>query len=761
MATYHLRVKNDTQPSGVKVSAKRHADYILREDGKSHADYINREGAQSERTDCVFKSSQLPKWAKGSPQKFFDAATRYESKGNRRYKEIELSLPNELSLEQNRAIVDKFIANHLANHYYAYALHEKAGELSGERHPHVHIMFSERLIDDVEKKNERPAYKYFRRAARPLKGEQVASFERRREHGAPKDSKWHDKKYLYELREDFALIQNEMLAQNGFSVRVDHRSLETQKREAEEHGDHFLAQVFKRMPESYIGIMSAHQDDALTEDVKRYRRNVQIRQHSLFQVDLQEKMADEFETKFFVRRAEYEGLALINSDVYKAVDEFDESMRNLNQAILSGLAKIKQLNKEFVSVSSAREKAQSEYLTDAERKLFWNYKSKLGERHNLVMLLRELQALNADKPKQHTAFQAIESGMKRKIIELDNSLFLMKPELRAIEEKLLRPYQQKNVELVTHGILQANSKILNELKQTSEELLQNVAAFRARMDIRETPKTTFTAKEVHDKLYQQYRSLKRQYEQATAHSYRLMFQVISPNQALDIAKNIFVQGGFKKLRSEQESYQKALAKYERDVSENRKREMFFKNANWTNRGVKLQEQYYLTKEKMRLKETERKLAQTKSRLDRESTRLETLCQTEEAQEKIALLAAGILRKNLKIAHEYEDAKKLVSALSQKLQETKKRFNAFDEGYRSLKKNREYRVIRSASDSAKTSTLQEDELVKIIADALLGEKYAVALVARSTGNNLEMEKDWEMMTEFDKDEIINKKIVREL
>ena len=617
------------------------------------------------------------------------------------------------------------------------------------------------FIDDVERISERPACKYFRRAAKPLKGEQVASFERRREHGAPKDSKWHDKKYLYELREDFALIQNEMLAQNGFSVRVDHRSLETQKREAEEHGDHFLAQVFKRMPESYIGIMSAHRDDALTEDVKRYRRNVQIRQHSLFQVDLQEKMADEFETKFFVRRAEYEGLALINSDVYKAVDEFDESMRNLNQAILSGLAKIKQLNKEFVSVSSAREKAQSEYLTDAERKLFWNYKSKLGERHNLVMLLRELQALNADKPKQHTAFQAIESGMKRKIIELDNSLFLMKPELRAIEEKLLRPYQQKNVELVTHGILQANSKILNELKQTSEELLQNVAAFRARMDIRETPKTTFTAKEVHDKLYQQYRSLKRQYEQATAHSYRLMFQVISPNQALDIAKNIFVQGGFKKLRSEQESYQKALAKYERDVSENRKREMFFKNANWTNRGVKLLEQYYLTKEKMRLKETERKLAQTKSRLDRESTRLETLCQTEEAQEKIALLAAGILRKNLKIAHEYEDAKKLVSALSQKLQETKKRFNAFDEGYKSLNQNRVYRVIQPERNSTKTSALKENELAAIIADALLGEEYAVQLVARFDGNNLEMEKDWEMMTEFDKDEIINKKIVREL
>ena len=670
MATYHLRVKNDTQPSGTKISAKRHVDYILREDGKSHADYINREGAQGEKTDCVFKGSQLPKWAKDSPQKFFEAATRYESKGNRRYKEIELSLPNELSLEQNRTIVDKFLANHLANHYYAYAIHEKAGELSGERHPHVHIMFSERLIDDVEKIKERPACKYFRRAARPIKDEQISSFERRREHGAPKDPKWHDKKYLCELREDFARIQNEVLSANGYSIRVDHRSLEVQSKVAEINGDFFLSKVCKRMPESYIGIMSAHQDDALTEDVKRYRRNVQIRQHSFFQADLQQKMAEEFDAKFLVRRAEYEGLSLINSDVYKALDKFDESLRNLNQAILSGLAKIKQLKRNFVSVSSAREKAQSEYLTDAEKKLFWDYKSKLGERHNLAMLLRELQALNADKPKQYTAFQVIESD-------------------------------------------------------------------------------------------EQYRSLKRQHEQATAHSYRLMFQVISPQRAMTIAQNIFVQGGFKKLRSEQESYQKALAKYERDVSENRKREKFFQNANWTNLGVKLQEQYYITKEKIKLEETGERLSNIKIQLDSELTRLERLCQTQEAQEKIALIAADFLRKNLKIVLEYEEARKRVGDLYEKLQEAKKRFNAFDEGYRSLKQNRVYRVIQPESNSNKISALKENELAAIIADALLGETYAVQLVALSSGNNLEMEKDWEMMTEFDKDEIINKKIVREL
>lgn len=33
MATYHLRVKDDTKRSGSKVSPTRHADYILREKG--------------------------------------------------------------------------------------------------------------------------------------------------------------------------------------------------------------------------------------------------------------------------------------------------------------------------------------------------------------------------------------------------------------------------------------------------------------------------------------------------------------------------------------------------------------------------------------------------------------------------------------------------------------------------------------------------------------------------------------------------------
>lgn len=761
MATFHLRVKDDTKSGRKRISAKKHVDYIFREDGKSHADYINREGAQSDRNDCVFKGSQLPKWAKGSAQKFFSAATRYEDKGNVRYREIELSLPNELSLEQNLEILDRFITDHLSNHYYAYAVHEKVGELSGESHPHVHIMFSERLIDDVERISERPACKYFRRAAKPLKGEQVASFERRSQHGAPKDKKWHNKKYLYELRADFARIQNEVLARNGFSIRVDHRTLKAQQMEAEKQGDEFLANVCKRMPESYIGIISAHEDDEFSNGVKRYRKIIQGKQHSLFQSDMRRKTAEEEETKFLVRQAERAWLALSNSPAYKSTNLEDETLNGLSQGILSALARIQKLKRKMIGFLGAREQAQKEYLPATDCQFLRDYENKMRQCEDWDKLSKDLIPPTGKYPEDLQAFQTIKRGIEKKISNLRSFLAKNNPQYWAILGKLEEPYRRKNVELVMHRLLQNDLNVLRDLKKTSTAILRNVDALRARIEVQEMPKRIFTAKEVRDHLFQQYRSLKKQREAAIDICNSLMLKRIFPSEAINIAKNIFVLDGFKKLRSEQEKYKKALADYERETSEMRQRELLFSNRKWTNRAEKFQAQYYLTKAKINLEETGRRLSDTKIRLENELTRLESLCQAEEAQEKISLLAADILHKNWKIAHEYESAKKCVGDLYEKLQEAKKRFDAFDDGYRSLKQNRVYRVIQPESHSTKTSDLKENDLAAIIADALLGEPYAVQLVACFSGNNLEMEKDWEMMTEFDKDELIRKKIIREL
>ena len=122
-------------------------------------------------------------------------------------------------------------------------------------------MFSERLIDDVEKIKERSACNFFKYPARKKKDGSEPSFDEKFKRGALCDRKWGDHDYITELRADCAQIQNDVLKQNGFSIRVDHRSLLAQKEEAERNGDSFLAKLFNRIPEKYIGMISCKEND--------------------------------------------------------------------------------------------------------------------------------------------------------------------------------------------------------------------------------------------------------------------------------------------------------------------------------------------------------------------------------------------------------------------------------------------------------------------------------------------------------------------
>ena len=482
----------------------------------------------------------------------------------------------------------------------------------------------------------------------------------------------------------------------------------------------------------------------------------------MFLDDLKRKSIEEGETKLLVKQAEGSWLALSNSQAYKAANMNDESLCDLNQRILSGLSRIQKLKRKIVGYLCARERAQKEYLPATEHQFILDYESKVSQRGDLERFLTELVPTSTYAyPENQKAFQIVKSEVEKKISDLRFFLAQNNPKYWSIQEKLEGSYRRKNVELVVHGLLQNDLDVLKELKKTSISILKNIDALKEQIKVREKPKTIFTASEIRENLLRQYRSLKKQYEKAVDNRNALMLSLVSPINALNRAKNIFVHGDFDKLHAQQEEYEKTEEKFEHDSSQYFHWEQTFNDKKWTSAGDKLREQYYLTKAKIQLEMTGRKLAETKNQLESELTHLEKLCQTEEAQEKIALIAAEILFKNLKIEQEYEKAKKVVSDLSEKLKEAEKRFKAFDEGYRSLKKNRVYRVIQTESNSPKTSALKENELATIIADALLAEPYAVQLVAHSTGNNLEMEKDWEMMTEFDKDELIRKKIIREL
>ena len=434
---------------------------------QAHVEYINRERAFAKRGECIFHAHRLPKWAHDDPKKFFQAADRYEGVGNRRYMEIEFALPNELTtVEQFRQIIDTFIAKHLSDHYYAYAIHDKKGMLSGERHPHVHIMFSERLIDDVEQKKERAACNFFKYPARRKKDGSEPSFEERRKHGASKNRNWANKNFLSVLRSDFAQIQNEVLARNGFSIRVDHRTLQAQKEEAQHNGDSSLARLFSRIPEKYIGVISCQEENKpRLERLKEFRALRNRHFDLVMQIDALTKETEELEVKDAVQLASTNAKKLMDSNEYTRQKFVSPYLSALNQKMLTALAEVNKWKRVIISQHDAEEQAKLEYMSKSERELWHTYFEMLAQKKHLEDFLLTLRKPDEKHKDALKAYEELVRGIKAKIFSLVSATKAMEKSVEDIKRRLDTPEYRNNILLVTHKILQANFHDRKILKQ--------------------------------------------------------------------------------------------------------------------------------------------------------------------------------------------------------------------------------------------------------------------------------------------------------
>ena len=131
-------------------------------------------------------------------------------------------LPVELSDIERGQLVREFVAEQIGDrHAYAWAIHEPRGH-----NPHVHVMFSERILDGIERGPEQ----YFKRAngKNPERGGHAKS-DRFTSRQGPEE--------VQALRARWAEVQNAALERAGIEARVDHRSLEAQgiEREPQQH----------------------------------------------------------------------------------------------------------------------------------------------------------------------------------------------------------------------------------------------------------------------------------------------------------------------------------------------------------------------------------------------------------------------------------------------------------------------------------------------------------------------------------------------
>ena len=183
-----------------------------------HAQYIFREGKYAksdELEDLEFKGhGNMPRWAENNPNFFWQCADEYERKNGSTYREHEIALPRELTPSQRLELVRDWIEQEIGDkHAYQFAIHNPIA-LDGGEQPHVHLMFSDRLIDDIE----RDPKQYFKRynSKHPERG------GAKKANTAKLASK--RKQELKEQRERWEIVCNNHLKKAGLNNRINMKS---------------------------------------------------------------------------------------------------------------------------------------------------------------------------------------------------------------------------------------------------------------------------------------------------------------------------------------------------------------------------------------------------------------------------------------------------------------------------------------------------------------------------------------------------------
>lgn len=205
MAHFHLSMKvQPRQKDGRKLSAKLHYDYIARQDKYAHL--------KGRQEDFVLaESGNLPAWAHGNAGTFWKEAEDHRSPSGTAYREIEIGLQEELSLEDNMALLKGFMNEfHIDNYAYTFALHSKDSSLEqGHTNIHAHLMFCEKIQEA-----DRPLGpdKFFQRYRETASGEKTGGYLSSRE--------FKSKSVLRTMRKRWAERVNEMFRERGIDAEI-------------------------------------------------------------------------------------------------------------------------------------------------------------------------------------------------------------------------------------------------------------------------------------------------------------------------------------------------------------------------------------------------------------------------------------------------------------------------------------------------------------------------------------------------------------
>lgn len=237
---------------GKKGKAAPHALYIAREEKYAKTD--------DDLEKLEFKGhGNMPEWAQARPNFFWKMSDEHERKNGTTYREHVISLPRELTPLQRHRLVTDWIEQEINDkHAYQYAIHNPPA-MDGDEQPHVHLMFSERLRDGIEREPDL----YFKRhnAKNPERGGAKKA-------NTPKLSA-DRKSELVAQRDRWEQLCNKHLELAGSDARISMKSLKEQGIEREPFNLTMKQIKSDRYKSVYKDLKQAERSSKLaTEDVE-------------------------------------------------------------------------------------------------------------------------------------------------------------------------------------------------------------------------------------------------------------------------------------------------------------------------------------------------------------------------------------------------------------------------------------------------------------------------------------------------------------
>ena len=143
-------LKNSSQKPSKNSSAVQRFHYITRtKNFENHKENI------AEKLEFM-QSGNMPHFAQNKPDEFWQAADIYERKNGRVCSSLVVALAKELTAAQRSELAEQFIAEFADRYQFPYscAIHNHEGSLGGQEQPHLHLIYSERSVDEIERTPE-------------------------------------------------------------------------------------------------------------------------------------------------------------------------------------------------------------------------------------------------------------------------------------------------------------------------------------------------------------------------------------------------------------------------------------------------------------------------------------------------------------------------------------------------------------------------------------------------------------------------------